>query len=298
MNIIQLTSEKKLDFINYCMKYRNEFDSTFLADEDLMSFELDEDNPTYILLNNNNNIIGVASLILNLYYRSAGSGRFRMFHTIESNKETYEEMLNLVLKHTDGLQKVFLFIDDNDKKMAEILKALNFKIKRYSYTLIKDDLEDMEVSFPNGYELREFVAGRDEADWCKVRNLGFSEIAGCDTPKTPEMFKEMEKDEGHLPNGIIMLYHDNMPIGEVRATKEVEDDKEYVFISSLCLIPEYQGKGLGRNLLKTALNFGKSKGIQKGMLTVNAENENAVSLYLKEGFKKTIVVTCHEYYLN
>ena len=44
MNIIQLTSEKKLDFINYCMKYRDEFDITFLADEDLKDFDPKSDN--------------------------------------------------------------------------------------------------------------------------------------------------------------------------------------------------------------------------------------------------------------
>ncbi|MBS4538384.1 GNAT family N-acetyltransferase [Clostridium sp. D2Q-11] len=297
MNIIKLTSERKLDFINYCMKYRNEFDITFLDDQDLISFEPNEENPTYILLDNNN-VIGAVSLMINSYYRRAGSGRFRIFHTIESNKETYEKMLNLALKHIEGLQKVFMFIDGEDKKMAEVLKNLNFDIKRYSYTLINHDLEDMQASFPVGYELREFQAGRDEADWCKVRNLGFSKIEGCDTPKTPEMYNEMEKDYGHLPGGIIMLYHKNMPIGQVRASKEVEDDIEYVFISSLCVIPEHQGKGLGRNLLKVALNFGKRKGIQKGMLSVNAENENAVSLYLNEGFEKESVAICHEYYLN
>jgi len=298
MNIIKLTSERKLDFIHYCRKYRNEFDNTFLDDQELMSFEPNEENPTYILIDNNNNVVGAASLIINPYYRRTGSGRFRMFHTIESNKQTYEKMLNLILKHTMGLQKIFLFLDGKDKKMAEVLKPLNFKIKRYSYTLIKHDLEDMQASFSSGYELREIRAGRDEADWCKVRNLGFSKIAGCDTPRTPEMYNEMEKDDGHLPGGIIMLYHDNMPIGQVRASKEVEDESEYVFISSLCVIPEHQGKGLGRNLLKAALNFGKSKGIQKGMLTVNAENENAVSLYLNEGFEEKSVAICHEYYVN
>jgi len=297
MNIIKLTSERKSDFINYCKKYRNECDITFLDDQELMSFVPNEENPTYIIIDNNN-VIGAASLIINSYYRRAGTGRFRIFHTIKPNKEIYEKILNLILKDVVDLKKIFLFIDDKNKKMAEVLKALDFKIKRYSYTLINHDLKDMQGSFPNGYELREFRAGRDEANWCKVRNLGFSKIAGCDTPKTPEMYSEIEKDYGHLPGGIIMLYHENMPIGQVRATKEVEDDIEYVFISSLSVIPEHQGKKLGRNLLKVALNFGKNKGIQKGMLSVNAENENAVSLYLNEGFEKESVAICHEYYLK
>ncbi|NBI07239.1 GNAT family N-acetyltransferase [Senegalia massiliensis] len=298
MNIVKLTSERKTEFINYCINYRHEFDSTFLDDQELMSFEPNEENPTYILLDKNNNIIGAISLIINSYYRRSRSGRFRIFHTIKFDKEVYKKMLELVLNHTKGLHKVFLFIDSENKKMTELLKVLNFSLKRYSYTLINHSLEDVQVIFPIGYELREFQAGRDEADWCKVRNLGFDKIAGCDTPKTPKMYSEMEKDYGHLSGGIIMLYHENTPIGQVRATKEVEDNIEYVFISSLCVIPEYQGSGLGRNLLKAALSFGKSKNIKKGMLSVNAENENAISLYLNEGFEKKSVSICYEYYLS
>ncbi|WHT49539.1 GNAT family N-acetyltransferase [Sporosarcina thermotolerans] len=66
-------------------------------------------------------------------------------------------------------------------------------------------------------------------------------------------------------------------------------------IGTLALIPEYQGKGLGRQLLRKALEFGNSIGLPKTVLSANAENERAVNLYTKEGFKKEESVVCYNY---
>lgn len=297
MNIIKLTSERKLNFIEYCKRYRDEFDDSFLDDEELGKFEPNDENPTYILLENNR-INGAVSLVVDAYYKKAGTGRFRIFHSIKKDEKIYAEMFRAILKSTGGLQKVFMFVQGEDQRLQGVLQELNFKVKRYSYVLIMDNLDYSNVDFPKGYELREFKAGRDESNWCNVRNLGFASLEGSKTAKTPEMFDGMENDYGHINGGLMMLYYKGVPVGQVRGSKEEDDGEDYVFISSLCVIPEHQGKGLGRKLLRAALNFGKDKGFEKGMLTVNAENEGAVSLYLNEGFHKDMVMVCYEYSLD
>jgi len=69
--------------------------------------------------------------------------------------------------------------------------------------------------------------------------------------------------------------------------KEVENDE--FFISNLAVLPDYQGKGLGKALLNQAEVKAKELGLHKLSLTVDVENDRAISLYKKIGF--TLVET-------
>lgn len=64
MKAITLENTRRNDFINYCVKYRSEHDGSFLCNDDLNDFMPDKENPTCILIDNNDNIIGAASLLL------------------------------------------------------------------------------------------------------------------------------------------------------------------------------------------------------------------------------------------
>jgi len=65
--------------------------------------------------------------------------------------------------------------------------------------------------------------------------------------------------------------------------KEVEND-EY-FISNLAVLPEHQGKGVGKFLLQQIEKKAIDLGFHKLSLTVDVENVRAQSLYKQMGFK-------------
>jgi ribosomal protein S18 acetylase RimI-like enzyme len=65
--------------------------------------------------------------------------------------------------------------------------------------------------------------------------------------------------------------------------KEVEID-EY-FISNLAVLPERQGRGLGKFLLQQVENQAMELGFHKLSLTVDVENPRAISLYQQTGFR-------------
>ena len=79
--------------------HKMEIDDSFLYDEDLRDFKPDEDNPTYIVIDEDNKIKAVASLIADEYNRrgkKAASGyftqKYRMLSTIicsQSHIEAY-----------------------------------------------------------------------------------------------------------------------------------------------------------------------------------------------------------------
>jgi mycothiol synthase len=63
MRVEPLGHERLADFVKYCLKHRKEVDESFLYDEDLHAFRPGKDNPTYVLVDVQGELIGVASLI-------------------------------------------------------------------------------------------------------------------------------------------------------------------------------------------------------------------------------------------
>jgi mycothiol synthase len=298
MNIEYLYQSKLPDFISYCKDHRSEVDDSLLYDEDLAHFSPNEENPTYILLDDEAKIIGTVSLSIDAYHKRGKKARIRIMHCSIPEFEYYELMLKAILKHTSDLKNIFLFIKEENTAVADIFEKLAFSIERYSYVLIRPAVDNIKPSFPEGYHLEVFQPGKDEETWCKIRNAAFSKLAGSTTPMTPDMINKMLSSENHLSAGMLILYHEETPVGIVRGTKEFEDGEFLTFIGPLALIPEYQHKGLGRNLLRAAISFGAKIDMPKTMLTVNAENQRALELYLKEGFEKIEAVVCYNYDIN
>lgn len=52
----------------------------------------------------------------------------------------------------------------------------------------------------------------------------------------------------------------------------------------ICILQEYCGHGIGKELLESILNWADAKGVEKIALTVVQTNTNAISLYKKYGF--------------
>lgn len=298
MRIEGLTKDRTADFINYCKLYRDQLDDSFLGDEELEKFVPNEENPTYIILDEQDKIVGAASLIINSYYREGKKARFRIFHSSIWEKEPYEMLLSRVSQHTEGLERIIVFIPEENEQLKTIYGKLDFYVERYSFLLERGESEIPEPVFPAEYELKAFQFDRDEQIWCDVRNEAFAKLLGHETPITPNTVKEMKHWDEYLEGGMMILYHKERPVGLVRAAKDFYQNKLYTVIGPLAVIPEYQGLGLGRALLRTGMHYGRSKGYVNSILSVNGENEKAVELYLLEGFKRTQTVVCYIYDLN
>ncbi|MFD2444078.1 GNAT family N-acetyltransferase [Bacillus sp. CGMCC 1.16607] len=298
MKIEALNSERIADFINYCKKHRQEVDDSFLYDEDLKEFEPNDENLTYIISDTNGEIIAAASLIMTDYFRRGRKARFRIFHSEIQEIDCYKSLMQALLSHTGGLDKLFIFIPTTDKKVMEFIEKLNFTVERYSFMLVKENLVVSGYSLPDEYVLRSFIPGNDEEIWCEIRNAGFAKLKGSETPITPEMVTKMVLSKEYIEGGMMILFHRDKPVGIVRGSVDEYEGEPIMSIGPLAIIPEYQGRGLGRVLLRAALHFAKEKSFKRAVLSVNGENERAKALYIQEGFKQVEAVTCYEFHLN
>lgn len=295
MKIEALKNEKIQDFIAYCKRHRMELDDSFMYDEDLEKFEPNDENPTYIVTNELGELLGTASLIIDEYNKRGRKGRFRIFHSEVQDIECYKMLMQAILKHTAELDKVFIFIPVVNKKMIESIEKLKFNVERYSILLLREDLGVPEVSLPEDYEIKPFRSGIDEKVWCEVRNASFAKLKGSETPIIPEMVAKMVSDEDYIEGGLMILYHRKRPVGVVRGAKDDYEGSPIMNIGPLAIIPEYQGKGLGRSLLRASLHFAKNHDYHRTILCVNADNNRAKALYIQEGFKQVEAVVCYKY---
>ncbi|MDF2675295.1 MAG: family N-acetyltransferase [Clostridiales bacterium] len=298
MKVEALKKERMEDFVEYCKKHKMEIDDSFLYDEDLKNFEPNDENPTYIINDEEGKIIATASLIIDEYNRKGKKARFRIFHSEIECIEPYRMLMEAVLGHTKGLNYFFVYVPVVNKKLMECIEGLNFKIDRYSCLLVREDLKVPEINLPEDYDIRPFSSGYDEAIWCEVRNAGFAKLRGSETPITPEMVVKMISSEENIEGGSMILYHRDKPVGIVRGAKDDYEDAPIMNIGPLALIPEYQGKGLGRSLLRASLHFAKENSYDRTILCVNAENDRAKALYIQEGFKQVEAVVCYKYDLS
>ncbi|WP_429086273.1 GNAT family N-acetyltransferase [Brassicibacter mesophilus] len=60
----------------------------------------------------------------------------------------------------------------------------------------------------------------------------------------------------------------------------------------------WTGRGLARNMLRIAIQFGKDSGLPKASLEVDVKNKDALTLYTNEGFEKLYGLAVYLYHLQ
>lgn len=284
--IVALSSERLEDFKAYCRKHRQEVDDSYLYEEDLAEFQIHEEHPTYLAVTEEGEVVGAVSIIADAYQRKGKQARFRILHSESGDPAVYRRLLDEIVKHGADLEAMFIFAPSVNPGLMEIVAQLGFQVERYSFLLVNEPLEPASYELPEGYGIRAFRPGEDEEAWCVVRNAGFAQLKGSQTPITPDMVAKYPAESDYLNGGMLFLVHEGRPVGIVRCADDEYLDAPIMNIGPLALLPEYQGKGLGRLLLRRALAFGRDNGYNRAILCVNAENERAKALYLQEGFKE------------
>ncbi|MDN3577672.1 GNAT family N-acetyltransferase [Chitinimonas viridis] len=120
----------------------------------------------------------------------------------------------------------------------------------------------------------------DMAAWCALSNAAYASHV---PPVTPATVAELAH-RASLPGcslGFVEI--DGRPQGLVQW--EADSDSQ-VYLNSLLVHPARQGQGLGRSLLRWALQRMAEQGAQTVELTVSTANTAALRLYLAHGFEQ------------
>ncbi len=116
---------------------------------------------------------------------------------------------------------------------------------------------------------------REEIDAVVFPSLG--DPVGCRC-----LMMEIARKPGFVPEATWLLMTESGPVGSVQG---VCDRFGLGAIQNLGVVPAYRGRGLGEALLLQALHGFRLRGLALGLLEVTAQNEAAVRLYRRVGFR-------------
>jgi ribosomal protein S18 acetylase RimI-like enzyme len=97
------------------------------------------------------------------------------------------------------------------------------------------------------------------------------------------LMNEIRRKPGFLPGATWLIAS---PEGYVGTVQGVRDHGPIGAIQNVGVIPSYRGLGLGRALVRRALDGFCQAGLHRAYLEVTAENASAVQLYRNVGFRR------------
>ena len=132
------------------------------------------------------------------------------------------------------------------------------------------------------------------------------QVHDCHVEWRPDIFEHTDSiiDKEELErlietNCIFVIKKDNIIVGYVLLSSKEGKKNGYKYrkqleIEAMGIDKEYRNQGIGTRLLEFVKEYGKNNNYTDLRLTVNEENENAIHLYEKVGFKiRNIAYTLH-----
>jgi ribosomal protein S18 acetylase RimI-like enzyme len=127
-----------------------------------------------------------------------------------------------------------------------------------------------------------FHSFRSEIDAAVFPCLG--ELDGC-----LRLMREIQQKDGFLPEATWLMAWDDLGRQDVQfcgTIQGIRDRSGYGAIQNLGVTPDHRDLGLGGALLLAALAGFRQVGLRRAYLEVTAQNDGAIRLYRRLGFRK------------
>ena len=177
---------------------------------------------------------------------------------------------------TDSL--IQIWIENVQMNDDDLLNSIGFSSYR--------DLWQMRCKFPpngEGIATSPFICGVDDEAFLEVNSRAFSwhpEQGSLDSPKLNDLFKEEWFDD----EGFLLLEVENRLAGFCWTKVHHQTDLTVGEIFAIAVDPDFHGRGFGKPLTISGLNYLANVGADLGMLYVEADNIPAIRIYEDIGF--------------
>ena len=232
---------------------------------------------------------GTMLYISSNYVAPAGRGgelRRTMLHRTEAR------LRQIAAEHPAGQPKLYqVFTDLNVADLAAVLTAEGYAPVRYAYKMVRPTLDDIpDFPLPDGLETRpvrpEQIRAILEADVEAFRGMwGFSKPTEADLQayiNDPHCFQpEMWQIAWDTATNAIA--------GQVKAFINRAENEKYNrrrgYTEDICVAHPYRRRGLARALIVRSLRQQREMRMTESALGVDADNEEALRVYLDCGFR-------------
>ncbi|MBO6090482.1 MAG: GNAT family N-acetyltransferase [Lachnospiraceae bacterium] len=175
-------------------------------------------------------------------------------------------------------------VTDADKELSEYLLNRGYKVVTPSDVMILDtDSEEFakvlsdEGIADNSVAFKDVIFSDEPAEWFDP----YFEFEGFTDEKKIETYKQF-----HANTKVTKLYVTLMYEGNVAAVASCAIEGEYSLLHNVIVDKKYRGLGLGKKLCLAAILKSKEMGTKYSYLQVIKDNDVAVNLYNKLGYKK------------
>jgi mycothiol synthase len=172
------------------------------------------------------------------------------------------------------------FVAGINEPANRLLQAHGYDaVRRFWRMQIELTEEPAPVSWPDGYELRDFVAGRDEPGFFAVLDESFGDHWGGTKRSYDEWLRRLKS--GNASSDLWLQFFN----GEERvAIATAKPSDGFGWISHVGVLKPHRRRGLGEAMLLTLFRRFWDRGIRQIALGVDTENSTgAVSLYERAG---------------
>ncbi|HAA75449.1 TPA: hypothetical protein DCE37_10040 [Candidatus Latescibacteria bacterium] len=146
--------------------------------------------------------------------------------------------------------------------------------------MLRDHLDELpEIRVPDGYELRSYQPGDDQA-WCDIMegNVGRN--------WTIELFgQKMSSDPRFSSDALFFATHEGSPVASACAWRPSPEEKIVGDVHMVGALDDHRGNGLGHLVNSAVLHKLKEQGFQKAHLKTDDWRLAAINSYLKAGFE-------------
>ncbi len=181
-----------------------------------------------------------------------------------------------------GVKTAHVNVRESNKEARTALENTGFYIISHYLEL---ELDLKKLSEPSKASLPIRPLGANELDrLTDIQNRSFAGSWGF-SPNTVEEIKHAAGPGNGGVEGVCLAVDGEKTAGYCwPRTQEDGRGNSWGRIGMLGVDPDYQGRGLGRELLLTGLSFLRGKGHDTAQLTVDSENTVAYNLYRSVGF--------------
>ncbi|HUS17366.1 MAG TPA: GNAT family N-acetyltransferase [Chloroflexia bacterium] len=156
--------------------------------------------------------------------------------------------------------------------------------------------------YPEGFTIRTFRTGADEATVCDILNLSFADHRNANVVSVEDMRNNLNRP-GFQPDGLFLAETAEGEIAGLCWCQINEDEiarrgEQVGWINDLGVAPAYRRAGLGRALLRGGIAWLRDQGMSFVDLWVEGSNKEARTLYTATGFTVHKTVTDYRHYLH
>lgn len=132
--------------------------------------------------------------------------------------------------------------------------------------------------------IRNFVQDSDEEVWIRIFNAAYKEYDDF-RPNTMEDMEKFEKSPNFDPAGMFIAEWNGEPVGCVNAFVDKKREEKRGFIRTLAVVPKFRRRGIGKTLVKKAIESLKERGMECVETWTEEDRVACKSLFESMGFQ-------------